>query len=231
MKFMSSSNGGVCQYCNKKFAKSSTLFSHVCEQKRRHLAKDEKHVVIAYQAFTKFFQLTQNSQGVKSYSDFAKSPYYNAFVKFGSFVSNTNPLYPQKFIDWVIKSGVKLDHWCKDELYEKYVVDLLMTEHAETALERTLKTMQDWADGNSAVWNSYFSQVSTNRAVYDIKDGKISPWVLLQSPSGKEMLQSFRDDQLAAIANIINPQVWVRKFKNATYETELIKAVVKEGNL
>lgn len=228
---LSSNKPFVCQFCNSKFMQEKTLTVHMCEQKRRYLAKDEKHVHIGYQTFNRFFQITQQLGANKSYNDFARSPYYNAFVKFGSFVSNTDPLYPSKFIDWIVKSGVKLDHWCRDELYEKYVLDLIHTEGVETALERSLLHMQSWADDNNSVWNHYFKYVSTSRAVYDIKDGKVSPWIILNSISGKEMLATFRDDQLAAISNIIDPVVWVKKFKNHKFDLELVKQVVKESNL
>lgn len=221
----------ICRFCGSAYTKESTLAVHVCEQKRRFLAKDEKHVSIGYQTYIRFYQLTQKAKTVKTYDEFAKSPYYNAFVKFGSFVSNTNPLYPDKFIDWIVRSGVKLDHWCRDELYEKYVLDLLKTESAETALERSLAHMQTWADSNNSVWNHYFKYVSTNRAVFDVKDGKISPWLILNCKTGKEMLTSFRDDQLSAISNIIDPLFWSKKFKSHTFDLELIKTVVKEGDL
>ena len=221
----------ICQYCNSGYTQEKTLVVHMCEQKRRHLAKDEKHVSIGYQTYNKFYQLTQGSEKNKTYTEFAQSPYYNAFVKFGSFVSNVNPLYPEKFIDYVIRSGVKLDHWCRDELYEKYVINLIHTESVETALERSLLHMQSWANDNNSLWNHYFKYVSTNRAVYDIKDGKISPWLVLNSPSGKEMLASFRDDQLSAVSIIIDPVVWVKIFKKKTFDVELVKQVVKEASL
>ena len=187
--------------------------------------------MIGYQAFVRFYQITQHAKGTKTYDEFAKSPYYNAFVKFGSFVSNTDPLYPSKYIDFVVRSGVKLDHWCRDDLYEKYVLNLIQTESAETALERTLGHMQDWADNNNTQWNLYFTNVSVNRAVYDIKDGKVSPWVILNSPTGKQMLTSFGDEQLSSISSIIDPQVWVKKFKSQTFDVQLIKEIVKAGIL
>jgi hypothetical protein len=208
-----------------------TLAVHICEQKRRYLAKDEKHVHIGYQTFVAFYQLTQKAGGNKTYDEFARSPYYNAMVKFGSFVSNVNPLYPQKFIEWVVRSGVKLDHWCRDELYEKYVVELIHTEGVETALERSIAHMESWAKDNNSVWNHYFRYVSTNRAVYDIKDGKVSPWLLLNCKTGKEMLANFRDDQLSAISTIIDPQVWVKKFKNRKFDLDFVKQLVKEAAL
>jgi hypothetical protein len=221
----------VCQYCSHGYSKEKTLAVHVCEQKRRALAKTEKHVVLGYDTYNKFYRKTQNSKQDKSYEDFAKSPYYNAFVKFGSFVSNVNPLYPERFIDWVVVSGVKLDHWCRDELYEQYVLDLIKTETVETALQRSISHMMGWAEDNNAQWNHYFLYVSLSRACYDIKDGKVSPWMVLNSTNGKDMLKKFSDEQLNAVTNIIDPQFWLTKFKKLPADTELVKQVVRESNL
>jgi hypothetical protein len=221
----------VCQYCSNTFTKEKTLMVHLCEQKRRALAKNEKHVIMGYDAFNRFFKISQNLKGNKTYDEFAKSPYYNAFVKFGSFVSNVNPLYPDRFIDYVVKSGVKLDHWCRDELYEKYVLDLIRVETVETALQRSIGHMMSWADANRSQWNHYFLYVSLNRATFDIRDGKISPWLLLNSKSGKDMLAKFSDEQLAAVGTTIDPQFWMNKFKKLPADVELVRQVVKESNI
>jgi hypothetical protein len=221
-----------CGHCGKGFMQEKTLFVHVCEQKRRFMAQKEKHVVLAFDTFQKFYALNQpNSKQEKTYEDFCKSPYYNAFVKFGSFVSNVNPLYPSQFIDWIVRSGVKLDHWCRDELYEQYVFELIKREPVEVALERTIKHMLEWANDNNSVWNHYFSYVSLSRACYDIKDGKISPWLILNSPSGKSMLQKFSDEQLGHVQNIIDPPFWLNKFKKMPTDVALVKEVVKESNI
>ena len=34
----------------------------------------------------------------KTYEEFCASPYYNAFVKFGSFVNNVKSLYPKNML-------------------------------------------------------------------------------------------------------------------------------------
>jgi hypothetical protein len=221
----------TCQYCGHKFSKEKTLAVHICEQKRRALAKTEKHVVLGYDTYNRFYRKTQNSRQDKTYEDFAKSPYYNAFIKFGSFVNNVNPLYPDRFIDWVVVSGVKLDHWCREELYEQYVLDLIKSETVETALQRSISHMMSWADEHNAKWNHYFLYVSLSRASYDIKDGKVSPWIILNSPSGKAMLQKFSDEQLVGVQNIIDPQFWVNKFKKLPADVELVRQVVKESIL
>jgi hypothetical protein len=221
----------TCQFCNHKFSKEKTLMVHVCEKKRRHLAKSEKHVVIGFDSFNRFFKLSQNLKGDKTYEEFSKSPYYNAFVKFGSFVSNVNPLYPDKFIDYVVRSGVRLDHWCRDELYDKYVVDLVKTEPVEVALERSIKTMIAWGEANNASWNHYFLYASPSRIMFAVKDGKISPWIILNSNNGKTALKSFDDTQLQAISNVMDLQYWLNKFKKLSADVDLVKQVVKESNI
>lgn len=221
----------VCEYCKSGYTREKTLLVHMCEQKRRHLQKDEKRVRYGFLAFNRFYKLSAGLQRDKTYEEFCRSSYYNAFVKFGSFVSNVKPLYPEKYIDHVVTSGVKLDHWCKDEMYEAYAVDLILREDVVTALERSVTTMIEWAEENNSVWNHYFNYVSTNRAVWQIKDGKISPWLFLNCKSGKEMLSRFNDEQLGMIYHIVNPEHWAKRFKRSAADLEIAKQVVKESKL
>jgi hypothetical protein len=203
----------------------------MCEQKRRHLAKDEKHVLMGFQTYLRFFELTQKSKNKKTYEEFAKSPYYNAFVKFGSFLSNVNPLYPDRYIDFVVTSGVKLDHWCREDLYYNYVLDFIKKEPADVALQRSIATMMEWAQDNESQWNHYFKYVSVNRAVYNIKDGKVSPWLILNCDTGKKLLSKFNDEQLGIVFQVLDPDYWSRRFKIYPADLELVKNVVEEGNL
>ena len=192
----------------------------MCEKKRRALQKDEKRVRYGYYAFGRFYKLSAGTKKEKTYEEFCKSSYYNAFVKFGSFLNNVKPLYPERYIDYVVTSGVKLDHWCKDELYEKYALEFILKEDVHTALERSVKTMSEWAvEHQPAPWNHYFQHISTNRAVWDIKDGKISPWLILNCASGKDMY------------HVINPEHWAVRFQRLPTDVQLVKDVAKESNL
>lgn len=220
-----------CEYCGSSYTREKTLMTHVCEKKRRHLQKDEKRVRHGFYAFQRFYKLSAGTKRDKTYDEFCASPYYNAFVKFGSFISNVRPLYPEKYIDYVVTSGVKLDHWCRDELYEKYALELILKEDVTTALERSVKTMMDWGDEKEAPWNDYFRYVSLNRAVQDIKDGKVSPWLILNCSSGKEMLSKFNDEQLGFVYAILDPQHWAMKFKKSKQDIEIVKEITKEAKL
>ena len=220
-----------CVHCNKSFMQEKTLVAHMCERKRRALQKDEKRVQAGYMAYNRFWQLTQNAKKLKTYDNFADSSYYNAFVKFGSFINNVNPLYPDKFIDYVIKSGVKLDHWCRDELYEKYLYEAIKTEPVESAVQRSLQTMMEWGDEHKAEFAHYFNYVSLNKAVYDIRNGRISPWVILNTANGQTMVKNMSDEQLEMIAPAFDVPYWLRKFKDVPADVALVKEICREVDI
>jgi hypothetical protein len=186
---------------------------------------------MGFMTYQKFYEVAQKGKSQKSFDDFASSPYYTAFVKFGSFMVNTAPIYPEKFVEFVIKSGIKLDHWCRDELYDTYTKELIKIEPADGAIQRTITTMMEWGETNNSPWEHYFAYVNLNRATHDIKEGIISPWVLLNTREGKAMLQKMNDEQLEIVSPIIDPQFWIRKFKSLPADTELVRDVIKEAKI
>lgn len=220
-----------CVHCNKSFMQEKTLVAHMCERKRRALQETEKRVQAGFMAFNRFWELTQKSKKPKTYDEFADSSYYNAFVKFGSFINNIAPLYPDRFVDYVIKSGVKLDHWCRDELYEKYLFEIIKSEPVESAVQRSLQTMMEWADEHSAEFAHYFNYVSLNKSVHDIRNGHISPWVILNTVSGQTMIRKMNDEQLEMIAPAFDIPSWLRKFKDQPADVALVKEICKETGI
>ena len=203
----------------------------MCERKRRALQEKEKRVQAGFMAYNRFWRLTQGARKDKTYDNFADSSYYNAFVKFGSFVNNVNPLYPEKFIDFVIKSGVKLDHWCRDELYETYLYDMLKVEPVEAAVQRSMATMMEWGDEHAADFAHYFLYVSLNKAVHDILNGNVSAWLVLNCQSGQGMIRKMSDEQLEMIAPALDIQYWLKKFKKVPADVLLVKEICKEAKI
>lgn len=221
----------TCVHCDKSFMKEKTLVAHMCEQKRRALQRDEKRVQAGFMAYNRFYQLTQNNKKLKTYEDFCQSSYYNAFVKFGSFVNNVNPIYPDKFIDYVIKSGVKLDHWCRDTLYETYLLEMLKVEPVEGAIQRSLQTMMEWANDRKSMFNHYFLYVSLNKAVHDIVNGKVSPWLILNCNTGKKMMAKMSDEQLAMVSAVVDVPYWFKKFKELPADVTMVEEICKETEI
>jgi hypothetical protein len=130
-----------------------------------------------------------------------------------------------------VTSNIKLDHWCREEMYEKYAIELIRKEGVETALERSVQTMSEWAKEKDSVYNHYFLYASTNRITWDIKDGKISPWLVLNSSTGKQALNNFNDEQLGMLGSVLDPSHWSLRFKRQPKDVEFAKQIIKEMQL
>ena len=218
-----------CRFCGKGFMKESTLAAHLCETKRRHQQKDEIGVRLGFNAWIKFYELTQGSAKTKTYEDFADSPYYKAFVRFGRHLHGIRAINPESFTEWVIKNNKKLDQWTKDAFYDEYLMAYLRREHPQDALERGITEMGTWADEHGSVVNHFFLYCSPSRLCAMIANGRISPWIIYCCDSGIAALERLNGEQLAMIYPWIDPEFWQRKLRDYVADAEWCKTILSEA--
>lgn len=221
----------VCKHCNTRFHKESTLFTHMCVKKRRHMDLGSTGSRIGFRAFQRFYELTSSSKKSKTAEDFIESPYYIDFVKFGNYVSVLKPVHNDQFVDFLIKNSVKLKDWTKDFVFDLYINDLVKKEPSHSAVERTILEIYNWCEQNKFNLQDFFKKVSPNVAAHMIRTGKISPWVLYLSDTGEDLLNRFTEDHSGIIGEIIDPAVWARKFKKDTDDVTYIKSVLRAAGL
>ena len=223
-----------CKYCGKDFRRESTLTAHLCEQKRRAQQQSETGVQFGYKAYLRFYEVTQGSAKTKSYEDFSASPYYNAFVKFGRYCVNIRAINVTSFTQWLLKNNKKLDYWCSDRLYEEWMLDYLRKENPQDALERALKEMTEYAEANTELkngFNDYFRYGNVNRIIHHISSGRISPWIVYNSASGVDFLDSLDETQIGIVLPWIDPDHWQRKFQDYIADTEWCKDILAKAGL
>ena len=224
----------TCQYCKKSYAKESTLTAHLCEPKRRWQQEKEQGVQLGLKAYLRFYEISQGSAKLKSYTDFVESPFYSAFVKFGRHLVAIRAVNTTSFIDWLLKNNKKLDNWTSDKLYLEWLQQYSKKESVQDALERALKEMQDYADNDLILGNSfsnYFKLGSRNRIVNHIQNGRVSPWVVFNCASGIDFLSSLNEEQIVIIMPWIDPDFWQRKFKDYAADTEWVKDILQKAGL
>jgi hypothetical protein len=223
-----------CKYCEKAFRKESTLAAHLCEPKRRWQQEKEVGVQLGLKSYLRFYEVTQGSAKLKSYEDFIASPYYNAFIKFGRYCQSIRCVNFSNFIDWLLRNNKKIDHWCKDSMYEEWLIDYLKKEAVQDALERALNEMLTYAESHPELkngYNDYFRYGNSNRILHHISTGRISPWVVYNCASGVEFLESLSEDQVGIILAWIDPDHWQRKFKDYLADTEWTKDTLSKAGL
>lgn len=231
LKTMSESlatNKYSCEFCKKEFARERTLLSHICEKKSRWLNKDHAGNRIGFQCWVQFFTKHSMSKTKnKTYEEFINSPYYVAFVKFGSYCVDSKVLNIPRYVDWLLHNQIKLDNWMSDTNYTKFLCEYLRIEDAFDAIYRGVEYCTTLAELEEIQPNDVFRYGNSNKICHAITNGKISPWMLYCSDSGVRLLETLNETQVKIVSDYINPEQWALKFHREPELKQQIRDTLK----
>ena len=189
------------------------MISHICETKRRYQDKDHPSNRIGFQLWSEFYIRNTLSKKKKTYLDFAKSAYYLAFVKFAKYCIEIKCVNINFFAKWLLDNNLKIDSWCSDSVYDRFLVQYLKDEDPLDAVARSIETTIDLANKEGIQSKDYLRYGNRNRICHLVTTGKISPWMMYQSESGISLLEELNEIQQGLIMDYINPEQWALKFK------------------
>lgn len=216
-----------CEHCNRKFVRETSFFKHVCEQKKRWLDKDKPGNRIAFNSWKNFYQKYHPNKKSLEYKDFLTSTYYNSFLKFGNYCVEADVLNPSAYFIYLSSNRVPIDSWASDNTYTKYLTEYLLLEDGLEAVERSLEFLLDISVDENIKISDVFNFVNPNKLCYSIIKGKVSPWVLYQSDTGKVFLANLNKDQTGLIFDYIDPKKWSVKFHRDSDVTNTVKRILK----
>lgn len=225
------SNQFVCGFCQRDFRNERTLGAHMCPVKRRHLEKDTVASRMALELYRRFFELTTASKKSKTFEDFAASKYYVTFIKLARHLMDLRPVEQDRFIDYLFMNGIKERNWCKDSVYEKYIIDLFLTENPDRALERSIETIVEWANTNHTHFSKFFSEVSANEATQLLRYGRISPWVFYLANTADQLISRLSAEHDQLISKTVDIKAWYNKFNTKVEQREYVKSILDEAGL
>jgi len=219
-----------CNFCKREFMRENSLINHICEQKRRWDSKNEQNVRMGFNSWLKWYELSGTAViNNKKYrfEDFMKSKYYLAFVKFGKHIVEAKVLSPELYIKFVIKNKVKLDNWCNEAVYEAYNKDVCKRESVEVALERMVKLMSEWGEEFGEDWTDYFAKVNVNLAVKMIRNGCISPWIVLNANTIYKLFDRMGEEQITMVNNAIDLTAWSYLMKKNEQDRSFVRETLE----
>lgn len=203
----------------------------MCIKKQRHLDKDSVASRMGLELFRRFYELNTATKNAKTIDEFINSRYYIAFIKFARRLMDLRPVDQSRFVDYVFRNGIKDRDWCKDKVYEAYIVDLLSKEPASRGLERSINTMNEWGKKYDLPFNEFFIHVAPAEATHLVKMGKISPWVLYLSTTSDHLWDRLSDEQADIISSVINPKVWKAKFELKKDDCSFARDILQDAGI
>ena len=115
-----------------------------------------------------------------------------------------------------MKNQIKIDSWCSDTNYTKFLIDYLKVEDPMDAV----------AKDAGIETKDCLRYANRNRLVHAITNGKISPWLLYQSESGVKFLEDLDESQQKMIIDYINPEQWAIKFRRNSEVVSQVKELL-----
>jgi hypothetical protein len=204
----------------------------MCERKRRLIVdQDIKHVKLAFSVFQRFHEINYKGRKPKTFENFAESQLYGDFVRFGRYLLHLNAIDPKAFVDFLIKTEVKINKWDSPSVYETYIRELNKKETATAAIQRNFMLMTQWSNDTGENWIDFFRKISPSQATLWIKSGRISPWILFTASSSADLFSRLSDEQLALVQENIDPDFWRVKLQRAKEEVDHIKTILDEAGL
>jgi hypothetical protein len=223
--------GFTCEFCSKTYVHEKTFLTHLCEQKRRFMDRDLPHVMLALRVYQRFWEANYRGQHKRTYEQFSKSQFYVAIVKFARYLQNLNAVNPHGFIDFLIKTGVKLDNWHHPTVYETYIRELNKKESPDAAVTRNIMLMQEWSLTTNEEWIDFFRKINTNQAVLWIQTGRISPWILYAASSAGELLSRLSPEQISIVNKHVNHDFWAARIKYNQDDFNSIRNILDEAGV
>jgi hypothetical protein len=186
-------------------------------------------VQLGLQGYLKFYEYTQGSAKLKSWDDFATSPYYRAFVKWGRYCVAVRVIQPERFLEWLLKGNRKIDNWCSDKLYTEYLVTHVQKETVNDALARAIEYGLGWSEKTGSPSHDCLRYGSVNATCYAVTTGRISAWVIYNSESGQKFLTELNAEQVAMIWPYIDSDIWQKKFADYPGDQEYAREILTQA--
>lgn len=212
-----------CVFCDKTFKRESAFVKHTCVKKSRFLNKDTVESRIAFDLWVEFHYKERLNRDT-SFMSFISSSFYTAFVKFAAYCIEIKALYPKLFMYWLLDNKVKIDFWCSDTQYDKYLFEFTRTEQPLDAVARTIEYITKVA----STVPEYFTSMGTNKICHEIRAGRISPWFLLLSSTGQRFLSSLDENQSMQLASSLDPEFWAVMLKRKKEATTEIREIFQQ---
>lgn len=193
--------------------------------------RDKLEYRTAHMAWQQFMKLNYPSNSKTTYKDFMATQSFLAFVKFANYCINTSVINTMMYMQWLLDNKVKINDWILDENYQKFLTDFLKREDHFDAIRRSVETLDSLSTESGTSIDHVFDRVSANRICFNIKNGRISPWLLYQSKVGQRFLDTLDDSLVDTVIDIIQPVQWQVIFKRYPERVAEIKQTFEELGL
>lgn len=219
-----------CTFCGTRFVSEDRFMKHRCKEMIRDeefRSADGQTAWMYYQKWMKAYRrLVPNSKS------FLHSKFFGSFYKFAQFVKKVQIPDTDAFIKLMKDKDISPTLWTNDQVYALYLeyVDRIVPplKHAEI----TINTLFDVAEEHGIDVADVFTVIKPNDLIQLLRQRKVSPWILLNSPKFRDFfVRKTTSEEKVILESIIRPSYWKKKFSTNPTSLTVMKTYVSELHL
>jgi hypothetical protein len=175
--------------------------------------------------FVKWFDM--QTRGKPSVEMFLKSKYFNAFHDFAKFIARVKMHSPESYMQIMIQKNFPPSMWCKDDTYAFYIDHVLYNMPARAQISRTVNFLTKMCEKTECDYRTLIDSMEATDILFFIRQGSISPWILMHSMKLKEIFQDPDHlDEYNTLKSLIRPAYWKFKFSRESDMVQFAKQTV-----
>ncbi len=218
-KSLSNTKSYTCDFCNKSFAREKTLDSHPCLPRDRFNQRNESWVKTAHDLWKEFTTLPKMYKGIEY---FEKDKTYKTITEFTKFAEENNYAFIYEYGLWLLKNKVVERNWYKNDIYQQFLKQFLLTEHPRDAVVRSIEYISTIEE-----LGKFFKTCQIGKILTYIETGRISPWLILLADNKTDFFNRLENEKLTYFTKLVNIDVWQSRMKRYEKSTNSLKKDLK----
>lgn len=209
--------------------REAAFLDHVCQQMQRaHALKTSEGIGawLAYSSWLKFM-----GKKVPPQSGFISSRFFQSFIKFAAFCQATKLPNVESYIRHMVKYNIPPVIWTSDAIYSEWI-RVNSSERSPSKLVQTSALfLYKVAEAHEVDVSDLFEHTTSGQVSQWIRNGDVSPWLLLTSTKFKQWYAALDEDDRDNVSTVLDVAEWVDKIKSNPNTVSKTKAIVAEMGL
>lgn len=211
-----------CEYCGSVLKTTRGLEKHRCQRKALIEETGEISLVRAYTLFDFWFRYNGLAKKSKTIEQFMKSPYFNLFIGFEKHVAASR-VHSREFLKWLVDTRVNSRDWTKESVLAAFSSFYSKNCEAVPSMTKTLENIAVWCDQHGIDSGDFFRYIGPGEAIQWMRNGKLSPWVVLVSEKSMQMFERMSKEQIDFSGELMDLDHWEARFRSSPSETDVVK--------
>lgn len=221
----------ICSYCDKPFKLETWFLKHHCKEMKREEDFKSPTGQAAWGHY-KYWVRQKYKSVPPDPNTFKKSKFFNSFYKFTEFSQRAQLPNINLYVKLMVAHKIDPVNWIKDLAYRKYLDHITYKSSPRELIKITVKTLLDVAIKKNEDVSNVFEILTPAEVIQLLYQRRLSPWLLIHSKKFADFYNTkASSEQQINMEALINPDMWVKKFKKFPQDVKIVKEYIIELGL